>query len=53
MWSTVGRLRATLLTNCPASPDQLFEITLEPQGGTPYNKPSGSILYPGRAVKVM
>lgn len=30
----------------------LFELTLEPAGGSPYPKPSGPILYVGRAVKV-
>jgi anti-sigma-K factor RskA len=33
--------------------NQLFEITLEPAGGSPYNKPSGPILYVGRTVKLM
>lgn len=32
--------------------DQLFEITLEPQAGSPTGKPTGPILYLGRAVKV-
>jgi len=29
---------------------QLFEITLEPAGGSPYDRPSGPILYLGRTV---
>ena len=29
---------------------QLFEITLEPEGGSPYGRPSGPILYVGRTV---
>ncbi|WP_296272299.1 anti-sigma factor [Pseudomonas sp. UBA6323] len=29
---------------------QLFELTLEPAGGSPYNRPSGPVLYIGRAV---
>ncbi len=29
---------------------QLFEITLEPEGGSPYDRPSGPILYVGRTV---
>lgn len=29
---------------------QLFEITLEPAGGSPYDRPSGPILYVGRTV---
>lgn len=32
--------------------DQLFEITLEPQAGSPTGRPTGPILYIGRAVKV-
>jgi anti-sigma-K factor RskA len=28
----------------------LFELTLEPEGGSPYNRPSGPVLYIGRAV---
>jgi len=32
--------------------DQLFEITLEPQAGSPTGRPTGPILYLGRAVKV-
>lgn len=34
-------------------PGQLFEITLEPEAGSPTGKPTGPILYIGRAVKVM
>lgn len=30
----------------------LFELTLEPAGGSPYNKPSGPILFVGRAVRL-
>lgn len=37
----------------PLQSDQLFEITLEPQAGSPTGKPSGPVLYIGRAVKVM
>lgn len=36
----------------PLQADQLFEITLEPSKGSPTGKPSGPILYIGRAVKV-
>ena len=32
------------------SPNQLFEVTLEPQGGSPLPRPSGPILAVGRAV---
>jgi anti-sigma-K factor RskA len=37
----------------PVEPDQLFEITLEPETGSPTGKPTGPVLYIGRAVKVM
>ncbi|EIJ48349.1 hypothetical protein GWL_03830 [Herbaspirillum sp. GW103] len=36
----------------PLQPDQLFEITLEPGTGSPTGRPTGPILYIGRAVKV-
>ncbi|SDG66156.1 MULTISPECIES: anti-sigma factor domain-containing protein [unclassified Duganella] len=37
----------------PVQPDQLFEITLEPVTGSPTGKPTGPVLYIGKAVKVM
>lgn len=37
----------------PLQPDQLFEITLEPETGSPTGRPTGPILYIGRAVKVI
>ncbi|MBB3222911.1 anti-sigma factor [Pseudoduganella umbonata] len=37
----------------PLQPNQLFEITLEPEKGSPIGRPTGPILYIGRAVKVM
>lgn len=36
----------------PVQPNQLFEITLEPAGGSPLGRPTGPILYIGRAVKL-
>jgi anti-sigma-K factor RskA len=36
----------------PLQPNQLFEITLEPQYGSPIGKPTGPVLFIGRAVKV-
>lgn len=33
-------------------PGQLFQISLEPVGGSKSNKPSGSVLYQGRLVDV-
>ena len=36
----------------PLVPNQLFEITLEPYNGSPTGRPTGPILYIGRAVKL-
>jgi len=36
----------------PLQPNQLFEITLEPKAGSPLNRPTGPILYIGRAVQL-
>ena len=36
----------------PLQPNQLFELTLEPLGGSPIGKPTGPIQFIGRAVKV-
>ncbi len=36
----------------PLVPNQLFEITLEPTNGSPTGRPTGPILYIGRAVKL-
>ncbi|WP_293781105.1 anti-sigma factor [uncultured Oxalicibacterium sp.] len=36
----------------PMQPNQLFEITLEPESGSPIGRPTGPILYIGRAVKM-
>ena len=37
----------------PLQPNQLFEITLEPQAGSPIGRPTGPILFIGRAVKMI
>jgi anti-sigma-K factor RskA len=37
----------------PLVPNQLFEITLEPTNGSPTGRPTGPILYIGRAVKLV
>lgn len=37
----------------PVQSDQLFEITLEPATGSPTGRPTGPVLYIGKAVKVM
>ncbi len=34
-------------------PDQLFEITLEPEGGSPIGRPTGPILFKGNAARAM
>ncbi|MNR76150.1 Anti-sigma-K factor rskA [compost metagenome] len=36
----------------PMQANQLFEITLEPEAGSPIGRPTGPILYIGRAVKM-
>lgn len=37
----------------PLAPNQLFEITLEPEAGSPLKRPTGPILFIGRAVKMI
>jgi len=37
----------------PLQPNQLFEITLEPKSGSPLGRPTGPILYIGRAVQML
>ncbi|MGK5013307.1 anti-sigma factor [Janthinobacterium sp. MDB2-8] len=46
-------VKLTLDTLPPLQPEQLFEITLEPATGSPTGRPTGPVLYIGRAVKVM
>lgn len=42
-----------LLTSLPGvGPNQLFEVTLEPQNGSPNNRPTGPILALGKAVRL-
>jgi len=45
-------LRVPLDKLPPLEPDQLFELTLEPAGGSPLDRPTGPIQFIGRAVKV-
>lgn len=46
-----GRVTSLPLQRLPAlKPDQLFEITLEPPGGSTIGRPTGPVLYIGRAV---
>ena len=37
----------------PLQANQLFEITLEPKSGSPIGRPTGPILYIGRAVQIL
>jgi anti-sigma-K factor RskA len=37
----------------PLQANQLFEITLEPKNGSPIGRPTGPILYIGRAVRML
>ncbi|MFC5462842.1 anti-sigma factor [Massilia niabensis] len=37
----------------PLQPNQLFEITLEPKNGSPIGRPTGPILFIGRAVRML
>lgn len=37
----------------PLQPNQLFEITMEPSNGSPIDRPTGPILFIGRAVKII
>ena len=47
----------TLQLNLEALPDtianQLFEITLEPEGGSPIGKPTGPVLFKGNAARTL
>ena len=48
---SAGRVTSLPLQRLPAlKPDQLFEITLEPPGGSTIGRPTGPVLYIGRAV---
>jgi anti-sigma-K factor RskA len=54
--TSLGLVRGDRPTVLPASrlpalePDTLFELTLEPEGGSPIGRPTGPILFVGRAV---
>lgn len=56
--SSLGLVRAGAPLELPLPlpqelrPEQLFEITLEPEGGSPIGRPTGPILYVGRAVRL-
>lgn len=49
-----ARTLSLALNNLPATRgDQLFEITLEPRGGSPTGRPTGPILYKGLASRTL
>lgn len=56
--SSLGLVQAGSTVELPTTrlpalrPEQLFEITLEPEGGSPIGRPTGPILFVGRAVKL-
>lgn len=56
--TSLGLVRAGQTVEVPASQlpgmsdKQLFELTLEPEGGSPLPRPTGPILFIGRAVRV-
>jgi anti-sigma-K factor RskA len=56
--TSLGLVRAGVVTELPLSrlpavaPQTLFELTLEPEGGSPLGRPTGPILYVGRSVRL-
>jgi anti-sigma-K factor RskA len=56
--TSLGLVRAGIVTELPVSrlpavaPQTLFELTLEPEGGSPLGRPTGPILYVGRSVQL-
>jgi len=60
--SSLGLVSAGVATELPLDqlqaqlaglrPEQLFEITLEPEGGSRIGRPTGPVLYIGRAVRL-
>jgi len=46
-------LQVTMDRLPPLQPNQLFELTLEPPNGSPLDRPTGPILFIGRAIKVL
>tara|TARA_R110001599_G_scaffold171353_1_gene362229 strand:+ start:230477 stop:231181 length:705 start_codon:yes stop_codon:yes gene_type:complete len=45
-------IKVALDTLPPLQPNQLFEITLEPENGSPTGRPTGPILFIGKAAKM-
>lgn len=56
--TSLGLVRAGESVEVPASSlpglgdQQLFELTLEPEGGSPIGRPTGPVLFIGRAVRI-
>ena len=50
---TAGRINEYAFTALPtAGEEQLFEVTLEPEGGSTIGRPTGPILFVGRTVRL-
>jgi len=47
------RLRLNIGKLPPTGPDQLFEITLEPETGSPTGRPTGPILFKGTTARAL
>jgi len=47
------RLRLNIGALPPTGPDQLFEITLEPETGSPTGRPTGPILFKGTTARAL
>lgn len=56
--TSLGLVRAGTVTELPVgvlpavAPQTLFEVTLEPEGGSTIGRPTGPILYVGRSVRL-
>ena len=56
--TSLGLVAAGRITELPAAllpavgEKQLFELTLEPEGGSPVNRPTGPVLFLGRTLKL-
>ena len=56
--TSLGLIRPGEITDLPATrlptleADQLFELTLEPEGGSPIGRPTGPVLFIGRTLQL-
>ena len=56
--TSLGLIRSGEITDLPATrlptleADQLFELTLEPEGGSPIGRPTGPVLFIGRTLQL-